>query len=76
MRLFTEHPASVGESYFQHMGSALSFACRLFVAMLCCIVHAALPFLFRSTGSRIISELHERMITNRNRLRLDQLRSG
>jgi hypothetical protein len=25
-RLFTEHPESVGESYFEHMGVALSFA--------------------------------------------------
>ncbi|MDF2812409.1 MAG: hypothetical protein K0S56_3440, partial [Microvirga sp.] len=25
-KLFTEHPDAVGESYFEHMGVALSFA--------------------------------------------------
>ncbi len=69
MKLFTEHPQSVGESYLQHMQSAFAFAIRLFAGALCCLVHAALPFLFKSTGSRIIAELHDRMVVNRARTR-------
>ena len=35
------------------------------MATLCCLVHALLPFLFEKTSSRIISGLHERMVTHR-----------
>ena len=45
-RAFTEHPDSVGETYFQHMGSASWFAMNMAVAAFCCAVHAVLPFAF------------------------------
>ena len=45
-RLFTEHPAAVGESYFDHMRVALSFAVPLGLAAGAALVHAFLPFLF------------------------------
>ena len=67
IRLFRAHPNSVGETYLQHMGSALTFAGKLMAATLCCLVHAVLPFLFVKTGSRIVSELHDRMVANRVR---------
>ncbi|VVE14076.1 capsule biosynthesis protein [Pandoraea eparura] len=67
MKIFTQHPASVGENYLQHMGSALSFALPLLGACLACLAHAFLPFLFEKTGSRIIVRLHERMVTHRDR---------
>lgn len=66
-RLFTEHPASVGESYLEHMGQSLSFAGPLFLAALACLVHAVLPFLCVRTGSRTITRLHGRMVTHRDR---------
>ena len=44
-RLFTEHPESVGESYFEHMGVALSFAGPLLTAGRAALGHAVLPFL-------------------------------
>jgi len=68
--LFTEHPETVGESYLQHMAAAGSFAGALFVAALACLIHAALPFAFEKTGSRIINGLHRRMVTHRD-TRLD-----
>lgn len=66
-RFFTEHPATVGKSYLQHLGSALSFAGPLFFAAVCVVVHALLPFLFPQTASRIVMRLNERMVTNRTR---------
>lgn len=66
-QLFTDHPATVGETYGQHLICALGFACRLFVAACACSVHALLPFLFVHTGSQCIRELHERMVVNRAR---------
>lgn len=64
---FTEHPASVGESYFQHLASATSFSLRMFRAGLCCLVHGLFPFLFVRTGSNAVTNLHERMVLNRDR---------
>jgi hypothetical protein len=66
-KMFTEHPASVGESYFEHLGQALGFATRMFLGSLACLVHAFLPFLFVKTGSRCIGELHDRMVAKRDR---------
>lgn len=66
-RLFTEHPASVDETYLEHMGVAFSFAGRLFLASLACFVHGLLPFLFVRTGSSAIAGLHESMVTKRRR---------
>ena len=61
MRAFTDHPASVGESYFEHQRIALWFSVRLIGAGLACAVHAFAPWLFVNTGSRMIGDLHNRM---------------
>lgn len=67
MKAFTEHPASVGETYFQHMGQALSFSFRMIAAGLGCLVHAFLPFLFVKSGSQMINCLHREMVTHRDK---------
>lgn len=64
---FTEHPASVGETYAEHMGQAVSFGVPMILAGVACLVHGLFPFLFTTTGSRTIRELHGRMVTNRVR---------
>ena len=66
-RLFTEHPASVGETYGQHLAMASGFSLRMLAGAAVCFVHAVLPFLFVRTGSAIICGLHERMVTHRRR---------
>lgn len=65
--LFTEHPASVNETYLQHLASATGFALRMIGAGLCCLVHGLFPFLFVRTGSSAVTQLHDRMVTNRAR---------
>jgi hypothetical protein len=62
---FTEHPASVGETYFQHMGMASSFGVTMIAAGVACLVHAVLPFAFVKTGSDAITTLYRRMVTHR-----------
>ncbi len=57
---FTSHPASVGETYFEHLGMALGFAGRMLIATIVCAIHAVLPFLFEKTGSRLIADLYHR----------------
>ncbi|HPF45594.1 MAG: hypothetical protein KDF58_13885 [Alphaproteobacteria bacterium] len=64
---FTEHPASVGETYFGHLLSALTFCGKLTLALLACLTHAFFPFLFEKTGSRIISQLMDDMVHNRDK---------
>lgn len=63
--LFTDHPASVNETYLQHMGMAFSFGSRMVIAGLACLMHGLLPFLFLRTGSQTINQLHGEMVTNR-----------
>ena len=69
LRAFTAHPASVGESYFQHLASAAGFSGRMLFGGCACLLHAVFPFLCVRTGSRCITELHERMVLKRSRLR-------
>jgi hypothetical protein len=59
-RLFTGHPATVNETYLGHMAFAGWFAGKLLMAAGAALIHALLPFLFESTASTIIRELHER----------------
>ncbi len=68
-RHFTDHPASVGESYLEHMDSAFSFGSRMVIAGLACLLHGIFPFLFVKTGSSTIRHLHDAMITHRSRVR-------
>lgn len=65
LRAFTDHPASVGESYWQHLAFALGFAAKLLLAGLAALVHALLPFLFKTTASRLIAEMASRTGPNR-----------
>ncbi len=71
LRAFSDHPASVGETYVEHMSQAFGFAGRMFLASLACFLHGLLPFLFVRTGSATITTLYDRMIVNRSRSRTD-----
>ncbi len=73
---FTGHPATVGETYGEHFVSASGFTLTMFKAAFCCGVHALLPFCFEKTGSRLITELHDRMVTNRSRLEAAKRAAG
>jgi hypothetical protein len=57
LRLFTDHPHSVGETYFGHLCFALGFGARMVAGGAACIVHGVLPFLCTSTGSRTVAGL-------------------
>jgi len=66
-KLFIDHPATVDETYGEHMGMAFSFGFRMVWAGLACLMHGLVPGLFVKTGSNMIRELHVEMVTNRNR---------
>ena len=56
---FTAHPREVGESYLEHGLFACRYGAKMTVGGLAAFVHGLLPFLFRTTGSRITRELAE-----------------
>jgi hypothetical protein len=56
--IFIDHPATVGESYWEHLAFATRFGIRMVGAGAACIVHGVLPFLFPSTGSRTVRALY------------------
>ena len=62
---FTAHPATVGETYFEHSRFAFRFSAKLLLAGLAAFVHALLPFAFEHTAGNMIRSLH-RDITTRN----------
>lgn len=66
-RLLTEHPASVGETYLEHMAHASGFGLSMILAGIACLVHALIPGWFVSTGSSTIRRLHDRMVAQRRR---------
>ncbi len=59
-KIFTDHPASVHETYFGHMAFAAWFASRLFLAGGAALIHAVLPFMFETTASTIVRHFYER----------------
>ncbi len=63
--LFTTHPASVGETYAEHLLTASGFGARMVIGGIACMVHGLLPFLFRFTGSNTIRCLHQEMVVTR-----------
>jgi hypothetical protein len=59
---FTAHPASVGETYGEHFRFALGVGTRMVAGGLACILHAFLPELCKTTGSRTIRSLALRLV--------------
>ncbi len=58
---FTEHPASVGETYGEHFKVAASTSRALFRAAVAAAIHAVVPHFQQTTASGTIRELAERV---------------
>jgi len=74
--LFIKHPASVGETYGEHLISALSFGTKMVAAGLACMVHGLLPAVFVTRGSDTIRSLHERVVVSRRNNLSDRTVAG
>jgi hypothetical protein len=68
---FTDHPRAVGETHLEHSQVAGSVGLKMIGAGLACLVHAALPFLFVTTGSRTILALHAKITSGRRKERAE-----
>lgn len=60
-RLFVDHPRSLGETYREHQGHALSFGLQMMLGGAACVIHSFIPALFPRTASATIRRLHQRM---------------
>ena len=57
--LFTEHPNSVNETYFEHMWFAVRWSFKLGLCCLAGLVHAFFPFMFETYGSKKVAYLNK-----------------
>ncbi len=55
--LFTKHPHSLGESYFEHLANAMRFGGYMILGGLACITHAIFPFIFKKTASNFLFKM-------------------
>ncbi len=63
--LFTAHPHSVNETYFQHLRYASVAGLKLIFAGIACVIHSVFPFLFINTASNIMKKISEEMQNRR-----------
>jgi hypothetical protein len=61
IELFRDHPATIGETYSQHLRFATGTGAMMIVGGCACVIHGLFPFLFTSTGSRTIRALAQRI---------------
>lgn len=64
--LFTDHPASVDETYVEHFGIASRFGITLLGGGLACFVHAVVPALCTRTGSDTVKRLNDELQARRS----------
>ncbi len=67
MNPFTAHPATAGETYWQHQRFAARFGARMAFGGIAALVHAVLPFCCVTTASRINDELIQMRAAARGR---------
>ena len=67
-KLFLEHPATVDESYFEHLAFAFRFSARLFRMSLAAFIHGVIPAAFETTASGKVLLLAEEIRTRRLRM--------
>lgn len=64
-RHFTDHPASVDETYLEHFAVAARFARHLAVAAGAAAVHAVIPSMCTKTASERICAMHTEMTSGK-----------
>lgn len=59
--LFAKHPASVGETYSEHLTNAAWFGLQLVGAGLACLIHAVVPIAFPHRASDTVGDLSKQL---------------
>lgn len=64
-KIFTEHPNSVGENYYQHLWFTIKTSSILMLLAVCSIIHGIFPFLLIYKVSGTISRLNKDLINRK-----------
>ena len=56
-KLFTDHPNSRGETYFEHLLCAAGYGLRMMFAGFAAVIHSIFPFLFETIASDLAREI-------------------
>jgi hypothetical protein len=64
-RIFSDHPAAVGESYLEHMAFAFGFSARLFRAAVAAFIHGVVPCLHETTASTAVLDMTDEIRARR-----------
>jgi len=59
--MFTDHPRSLGMSWWDHGVGAVKIGGEMIGAGAACLVHAVVPGLFTETAGRTVVRLHDHM---------------
>lgn len=63
--MFTDHPRSLGMSWWSHGVGAVKIGGEMIGAGVACLVHAVVPGLFTETAGRTVVRLHDHMQNRR-----------
>jgi Family of unknown function (DUF6356) len=61
LKAFTEHPAEIGETYFQHLRFTAGMSLRFLLLSLTIVIHGLFPFLFTTTAGRHVERIYAEM---------------
>jgi len=59
--IFTKHPKEVGETYLEHLWSAVRYSFTFLLLFFVAIIHSIFPFLFIKTASCVIQHMAKHM---------------
>lgn len=65
-KIFFDHPAEIGEGYFEHQKNAFKISIKLLKLSLIVTIHAIFPCLFTDTGSENIKKLNNKLVERKN----------
>ena len=55
------HLKEAGESYIKHLKFACIVSSKMFIASIQCFIHALIPGIFKTSGSRAIRDLYNQI---------------
>ena len=65
-KIFTSHPQTNGETYFQHMRCASYYGFKMIISGVAAVVHAIFPFLFETAASDCAKMVNEEVNRRKN----------
>lgn len=65
LKLFTEHPESLGMTYYEHMVGSLHYSYLFLVGSIKAGIHAILPFLYETSTTELVQSVRTHLDASR-----------